>query len=257
LARTGRKANLEAKRRATTRAGRRPDAGPPLEVLLRRLEVAGVDTTYIRRAEDAKRLLERHRLFGISADHPIDMLHATGRLRDPAPPDYWTLHGSDRADLDEARDETALERRNAAVRYAWLHWRRYGRPFAGVIDLGTQSELNEEEIAELAAKRGRTDGWEDLDADARELWYAMALRWMEDALKRAEPERGGFVVRSTVLAVVIRCLPPLASQLPILRCGLDALARVRLPSPRDVPDPAALEAEARRNFRPNLGGNRT
>jgi hypothetical protein len=233
----GRKRALDAKRRATTRVGQGRGQGlPPIETMMRRLEAVGVAVAP-ELSSDPNRLAEHRRVVNdlalkhgirfVSADHPIDMLHATGRLKDPRPPGFGGMRPEDQASIEEVRREISAARHAAASRFAWLHWHRYGRPFAAAIDPGYASAP--------PMPSQRPEEWDELSDEERDAWFAMALRWQESALARC-----GRHVQAVVVAVVAHCAWPRPAQMRALRQGLGALAEVRLPRVDDVRVPVTV-----------------
>lgn len=213
--RAGRKHNPNAKRHATTREGQGRDVLPPVEPLMRRLELVGVRVTPRdplagpMATADLRRhlgqLLRDHGIATVAAEDTLGVLLAAGRLR----------HGDEDHGL-------ALERHQAGARFAWLHWYELGRPFARAADLQVASEPPEPPKLppELL----------DLDSEGRRLYFAHWLRLLQAALART-----GRHVQAVVRRCVVHCEMPLPAQLGALRRGLDVLARVAAPRVADLP----------------------
>ena len=245
MARPGRKRKLNAVRRATTTAERRPNLPSPVEIIRQRLVAAGLcisrQPLQVEVAREAAASLppktidwinseaerrfratvfaaaRRMGLMQAGPEYPIDMLHAAGQLIGP---------GEDH--------ELAARRAAAAARYAELHWRLFGYP-SSAHDNGYRSPPNEEQIQAILERAGRLDSDEPLSPD--QSYWLMEAR--HKAMRWALMQRGHHVTAVT-LAVVCQCMAPRPAQLDALRVGLQALADARLPTRDEIPEELAL-----------------
>jgi hypothetical protein len=208
----GRKRNIFAQRNKPTGRAvvRQEDTVPPVEGLMRRLEAVGVHV--MQPSGDERGSFEHFRrvreiareagMEAVSSDHPLDVLHAKGALSSAL---------ERLADEEEAK-EMASRRYHTGSFFAFLHWRRYGKPFAGAMDNGFVTPLVEVEPPQ------KSDDWNRLTPDQREMWYALTYAAMRLALKRR-----GQHVEAVTLAICTQCRVPRSAQVEVLRRGLDAL----------------------------------
>lgn len=211
--RAGRKSNPNAKRRQTTAEGQGRNSPPPIEPMMRKLELVGIcalpagegQQATVDHRRDIMRLLHAHGVATIAAEDVLGVLYAAGKL----------AHGDE-------DPERGWDRHQAGARYAWVHWYLLGRPFARAADMGVTTPPAPPaklppELAELSR--------EDL---AR--YYAMWLRAFESGLSRV-----GRHAQAVVRRCVVHCEMPAPGHLAALRRGLNALAAVTAPRVADLP----------------------
>lgn len=191
-------------RRRPTRAELRARNAPTPELLRHRAQAVGVSLPDAGSfsGQDVIEAMKRYGLNATSADHPLDVLLNRAELDDETTPDPRA---------------TGAKRYAAGSRFAWLWWRRYGKPFGRTVDLGADTG---------PAQQERPAGWEELSAEERERWYGLSLRRMEDELDR----RGREVRAVTVATCCVLQEPTGPHALALLRVGLDALSRARTPT---------------------------
>lgn len=208
-------------RRRPTRAELRARNAPTPELLRHRAAAIGLELSITDAgsftAQEVIEAMKRYGLNATSADHPLDVLLNRAELDDETTPDPRA---------------TGAKRYAAGSRFAWLWWRRYGKPFGRTVDLGADAG---------PAQQERPAGWEELSAEERERWYGLSLRRMEDELDR----RGREVRAVTVATCCVLQKPTSPHALALLRVGLDALARARSPSVEEIQGEATEEPPRR------------